>query len=394
MFNSVLIFISLLLSTKFMIFSAYEILPYTLLLSNLISFYIIIKNREEILRINGERKCALILFFLALCVINISKLNYTVTIKDIIYPTDIHILFSFLSICLLPKKTIVTSVKLYLNFIAIIVVIGVVAYFLNMFHVISPSGIIRAPDHANQSGYSSLYSLAYYPSWITLPFGFKRFTSIFWEPGTFGLYLIFLLCIEQVFIREKNELYQSKIRIVIFIVAGILSFSVLFYVMLFVYLVISVNWMKRSNIILLIISVIIFIVMYDKLYELILYRFAYDPNRGFVGNNRSGALSFYLTSIHNGHWINVLFGFSSNAIFGADSTPIFIKIYQRGIIGFLFLFFGYLILAIKSKYIKYLIIMLLSFVILAQIEGALSMLFFILALLGHKYNKIHNKGMG
>ena len=38
--------------------------------------------------------------------------------------------------------------------------------------------------------------------------------------------------------------------------------------------------------------------------------------------------------------------------------------------------------------------MLLSFVILAQIEGALSMLFFILALLGHKYNKIHNKGMG
>ncbi|WP_420745551.1 hypothetical protein [Photobacterium damselae] len=382
MLNSILLLISLLLSTKFMILSIYSLIPYALLLANVCNFLIILDNYKKVLCLSNERKYAVIFFTLSLCVINISKLNDSISIGDVIYPTDIHLLLSLIAILVLSKKNILLTVKWYLNVIAIICFLGLVAYICNYLNIIDPTGLVVAPDHAKKLGYASLYGIAYYPSWIHLPFGFTRFASVFWEPGTFGLYLIFLLCIEYVFFQIEKERRVSILRISIFLISGMLSFSALFYIILVILIILTFNWFKTRNILLLCLCTMIFLLLFNQLYELILYRLSYDPDRGFVGNNRSGAFSFYLDAVKNGSLINALFGFGPNAEFNADSTPIFIKFFQRGIIGGTLLLLGYLSLAINSGYRKLLLVMLLSFVALAQIEGALSLLFFILAVLG------------
>lgn len=216
-----------------------------------------------------------------------------------------------------------------------------------------------------------------------------------------GLYLIAFILIEALFFVYKHELFNRR-RGAVFLISGILSLSLLFYLLIFpvVLFILFYNkkWVALSIIITFIALALIY--FYDQLYNLIFYRLEFDSERGFVGNNRSSAFDIMLNSMTNTDWITVLVGYGPKAIFLGDSTSFPIKIYQRGLLGA----GGLVLLIIYSTLVfpRYKIAKLFAFILmfglffLTQIEGAIISLYFIILMLAsdtefYKFYKPLNK---
>ncbi|MEZ8743218.1 hypothetical protein AB4369_09000 [Vibrio sp. 10N.261.49.A5] len=279
---------------------------------------------------------------------------------------------------LIESKTIYLTLRYYNAILAVVILLGIVLYALSIIGLVSSSSIVHASDHANLMGYNSIYGLSYTPAWINITINgmvFSRFSSVFWEPGTLGLYVIFLISIELLLFKKTK--YHAA-RIMIYVFAGLLSLSALFIVLLFLASVIwfinCKNLTFRLILFRLIVAVLvisILLINYNLFYDLFLYRLDYDPSRGFVGNTRSGTWSNFSEQFFNGGFLKLLFGFGADAIFEGDSTSFLIKVFQRGIVGFCFLFLSILFWVRDFKKYRYLLIWSMALAILCQIEGAI-----------------------
>lgn len=392
--HSHLITLVLILSTKLMLFSITfnNIIIY--LITIIISLILIFSHRSRI-KLKKTNFLGLIVLTLSTLMFSFSKINNDVSLMNFIIPINIMtVLMAYISISYKPS-TLKDSLLAYSNIISYILLVGLVCYIALTLNIITPTDIIHANDHADERGYFSFYGLVYYPSWISTNIAgitFYRFASIFWEPGTLGLYLIFLISIELTNLTNKS----AKYKIGLYIICGILSLSLLFIfclTTLFLSYLLSRKISKSISknklfitFMITIFSLVIIFVSYDFLYQLVFYRLDFDPSRGFVGNTRSGSLSIFWNQFNEGNILQQLFGFGPYSEFDGETTSIFLKLYQRGILGFTLFFLSICFFA-KNTINKYFYLSwIIGLLILTQIEGAI--LFIILMLI--QTNKTQN----
>ncbi len=392
--HSHLITLVLILSTKLMLFSTTLNNNIVYFIAIIVSLILIFSHRNRV-KLKKTNFFGLISLILSTIIFSFSKINNDVSLINFIIPINIlTVLMAYVAISYKPlilKESLLT----YSNIISYILVVGLVCYIALILNIITPTDIIHASDHADERGYFSFYGLVYYPSWISTNiagFTFYRFAGIFWEPGTLGLYLIFLISIELTNLTNK----LAKYKIGIYITSGILSLSILFIfclITLFLSYLLSRKISKKisKNKIILISMITTFVlavifISYDFLHQLVLYRLDFDPNRGFVGNTRSGSLSIFLNQFNEGNILQQLFGFGPYSEFDGETTSIFLKLYQRGILGFTLFFLSIYFFAKNATNKYFYLSWIIGLLILTQIEGAI---FFIILML-IQTNKIQN----
>ncbi|HIF9286936.1 TPA: hypothetical protein ACX6Q9_002879 [Photobacterium damselae] len=367
-----LIFICLLLSSKFMMFSLDGIgtISNVLLLILIFVIIIIVLLNGVPIQVNSYEKMGGLLFFSCFFIFNLIKFQDVNSLSHALIPTNIVMFFFLVIAFICDFSKLIKALRYYLIFMAGILFVGFILYVFVILGFINSSSIVHAHDHANALGYVSVYGLLYYPEWIKIniaSFEIYRFTSIFWEPGTLGLYMIFLISIERLFFKLDRN---SKYRLIIFYIGGFLSLSLLFFICaIALTLIFDFKTIKIRSLIVVLLLLLLFVSQFNYINELILYRLNYDPTRGFVGNNRSGVISAFWEQFSSGNIWHQLFGFGTEA-FDGDSTSFVIKLFQRGIIGFSLLILSILMLGANfSKRILFVWFLALS--VLCQIEGAL-----------------------
>ncbi|EPC6770485.1 O80 family O-antigen polymerase [Escherichia coli] len=397
--DSFFIFILLVITSKYMIFSILPIGNVINVLACMLSLFLLFRRRFIVKIKSTTQKLGCIFFILSLLLFNISKFSDELTLFNAIIPTGLIMVFMVLIPLAFDKFDLIDALKKYSVFNFWLLVLGLTLYFLNLLGFLGASSLVAAADHANQDGYVSLLNLAYYPSWINIKvssFIIHRFSGVFWEPGTLGLYLIFLITIE--IILFEHEKLGSKIRIFVFILSGVASLSLLFFVSVVVLYFFHLVSQKKDRKTLLAYSLLICILTficvyyYDYLYQAVLYRLDFDTQRGFVGNTRSGVVFEFWNQFSSGGLLSQLIGFGPYSKFEGDSTSIMIKIYQRGILGFIFLFLSFVCFSLKSSKLFFMPAWILALIILSQFEGAIFLVMMMLFSILCKYKMAdHNQ---
>lgn len=379
--ESYLLFIVLIFTSKYMIFSITNTTAFFVLIASAI--LVILFARKSFVLKKGTllEQLSLIFFILAFLLFNISKFFGELTLANAIIPTGMILLLMVLVPFFCERDTLKQSLLLYSRFNSILLFVGLIVFFLSILGILHSDVLVHASDHANPEGYVSLFGLAYYPSWfkINLPgLSYYRFAGAFWEPGTLGLYLVVLITIELSLFYNNDP--GSRYRLAIYILSGLASLSMLFISAMAILLVMGV-FLKLNNkkfltliFILIIILSSVLISYYDYFYNLVLYRLDFDSQRGFVGNNRSGVLSSFILQFSEESLLKQIIGAGPYVFFSGDPTSFVIKILQRGILGFSLLFSSFLLFCIERKN-KYIIpLWLFSLAILCQFEGAIFLL--------------------
>lgn len=379
-----------------MIFSVTESSTMLVLLACVI-LLVLFSRKAFILRKGSvSEQAGLIFFIMAFLLFNVSKFFGELTFVNAIIPTGIILLLMVLVPFFVDRKSLKDALLLYCKFNSFLLTAGLAVFFLSLTGFIHSDVLVHASDHANPEGYVSLYGLAYYPAWFKISLSgltYYRFSGAFWEPGTLGLYLVVLITIELSLFYYNDS--GSRFRIAIFLAAGFASLSMLFIgamsILLFMgaFLKISNKKFLSFFIIFMISLLIIFINYYDELYRLVLYRLDFDPQRGFVGNNRSGVLSTFLFQFSNIPIFQQLIGAGPYVDFEGDPTSFIIKIMQRGLVGFSLLVISFFLFCIGKKY-KFLVpVWLFSLAILCQFEGAIFLLILSTLILNEKKKSVH-----
>lgn len=197
-------------------------------------------------------------------------------------------------------------------------------------------------------------------------FTFFRFQSLSDEPGNIGTISAFLL-----FATSNSKKY--KYSYIIFWVAGILSFSVAFYILAAIHLVFS---LKKRNIKFLFIAGLLVFIIYHYFHEafdlFLLNRFSKDNIESLDNRSTAEFDAHLLAAFRDGSlWFGKGFevGIDTGGHGGVAGFKAFLWIY--GIIGTLLVLLGYIICYLKilkrqSKYIRrygliFLMVFLLSF---------------------------------
>lgn len=379
--DSFLIFIALLLTTKYMIFSVTETSTFFVLLASVLLVVLFARKAFVLRKGTLTEQLGLVTFILAFILFNVSKFFGELTVANAIIPTGMVLILMVMVPFFCDRKTLKQSLLLYSKFNSLLLLMGLFIFLLSLIGLVHSNVLVHASDHANTQGYVSLYGLAYYPSWFKISLsgiGYYRFTGAFWEPGTLGLYLVVLVTIElSLFYYEDS---RSRYRLAIYLAAGIASLSMLFIgamsLLLLMGAFLRINNKKFLTFIFvfLIFLLFVFIEYYDYIYKLLLYRLDFDSQRGFVGNNRSGVFSAFVDQFSHLNVLQQLIGAGPYVEFEGDPTSFVIKIIQRGVLGFTLLMISFMMFCIDRKN-KYIIpAWIFSLAILCQFEGAIFLL--------------------
>lgn len=389
-----LIFLMLLFSSKLMIYSTSDLNGLMNIMAVCVGLILLARKRFVLRRLDTYEALGVVFFAFSFLLFNFSKFFGELTTANAIIPTGMVLIFMLLIPFCYSKSTLKNALLLYSKFNFYLLVLGLPVFFFSILGTIHSIQLVHAADHANPAGYVSLYGLAYYPSWFKinlLGISYYRFSGVFWEPGTLGLYMVFLITIEFTIFYKQDK--NSKYRVAVFFLAGIASLSLLFFaaISLLLLLLVFANITNKKHLafimVMSFVGLTVFYIYYDYIYALILYRFDIDSQRGFAGNTRSGVFQSFLLQFEAGNLFQQLFGFGPYAEFEGDSTSFVIKIFQRGIIGFVLLVMSFLFMCI-GKHKKYVIpVWGVSLAILCQFEGAIFLLILSCLLINDKENK-------
>lgn len=281
------------------------------------------------------------------------------------------------------------------NFYSILILPAIIIWFfifLNIEIKFSLEGLELGTDYPSSLGlYRNYYNLAYVPSWLLIPIGnggyATRLTSLFWEPGTLGFYCLLLTIVELKILKSFSKF--SSFRLSIFILAGILSFSLLFYVLFVFYLCVGLKnryFIYGFIFLVLFVPALFFLVDTNSsihtgfLYDFILKRLEFDSERGFSGNNRISSFNAFSNWCYQSQYYQLIFGMGPKAMFDGESTSYLSKIFYRGFLSiFLYvLIFLYFLKLTNYKLLKsQLIFLFIYFLGISQLSwdtGALSMI--------------------
>jgi hypothetical protein len=376
--DSLLIFIMLVFTSKYMLYSVTGIDVVVNLLSIIIGGVLLFRARFHFFDMSLGEKIGALFFIISFLLLNFAKVFNELTMMNAIVPTGVILIIMLGVIYGYSPSTLRDALRKYSVFNAVISLLGLIVFFMSLMGVVHSETLVHAEDHANQAGYISLYGLAYYPSWINLhvlSLSYYRYSGVFWEPGTLGLYMVFLITVEIALFLSVDSL--SKYRIFIFLCAGLASLSLLFVLcialLFFCLLITRINHKKFLLFTIAVLVGLLFVVSqyYDYLYQLVFYRMDFDSSRGFVGNNRSGAFSELIYQFSKGTLLQQLIGFGPYSEFLGDSTSFIIKIYQRGVIGSLLLLGSFLSFLFSQRNYFFIPAWGVGLLILCQFEGAI-----------------------
>lgn len=172
----------------------------------------------------------------------------------------------FNAFCIVFSLTIIPSIIQY----AMVELFG----FHFSYQIIPPLNELNNYDYYCYAFYVKPYSFSILP----------RFCSFYDEPGVVGTISAFILAL-------KNFNLRDKFNIPV-LIAGIFSFSLYFYLVAVIYIVFFVKDKRYRGYILLASCVVVFVLQYvytdnPLLEKYIFNRLEYDPDKGFVGNNRN-----------------------------------------------------------------------------------------------------------
>ncbi|MFB0713960.1 hypothetical protein ACEU59_22830, partial [Buttiauxella noackiae] len=175
-----------------------------------IGFILLARKRFVLRRLNPSESLGIVFFASSFLLFNISKFFGELTTANAIIPTGMVLMFMLLIPFCYSKSTLKNALLLYSKFNFYLLILGLPIFLFSILGAIHSMQLVHAVDHANPAGYVSLYGLAYYPSWFKinlLGINYYRFSGVFWEPGTLGLYMVFLITIEfTIFYKQDKNL--------------------------------------------------------------------------------------------------------------------------------------------------------------------------------------------
>lgn len=210
-------------------------------------------------------------------------------------------------------------------------------------------GILKNDIIPNQLKVEQGFYYYYYPFMTIVsydvPSGFYRFPGIYDEPGVIGTLTSLLLCADKFNFKSKSNK--------VLLISGLFSFSLVFYVVIFIYFIFNFFKSVKRNVIYLFIVFAIFLVIFlnKAIYlifdEMIFSRLIFRDG-DFSGNNRS---TEYLNKLFenwytNANTYNYLFGYPVVDLEGSSSLKqIFLL---SGILGFVAFLLTYCSVFLKN----------------------------------------------
>lgn len=254
---------------------------------------------------------------------------------------------------------------------AIILLLGIVSYALVVLNLISPMYTIT--NNIRDSTYNiypffALEELSFGHNLYN--YGMFRFNSFFDEPGYVGtMCALFILC-------DFNFKTYNKI----FIIAGFLSFSMAFWALFIMTLVINIKFNMKYIYIVLIVSILTAI-FYGVLYDVVFYRFEIQDGR-IVGDNRVE----YKFKVAYDNFLNsdkYMFGMGNIAHQNYPGSSTYKGlIYNFGFFGFVLYLLIFILMAVKKINYKTLLFFIVFMSNIYQRPYSLSLITFIMLYIG------------
>ena len=294
--------------------------------------------------------CSLLSFFLIFA-FNMIELKWAIFIPIfyyLIYTFD-NYSGAFLSIdtiarlfvfFLLRRETQARLFTWYRKFLIVMSGIGIVCFLIYVFHLPFPYRIV--PYYTTNSISYIDYGVCY----LDLGFSGVQLCGLFNEPGYFGTLLALILCADDLDLRKKGN--------AIMLIAGILTFSLAFFIIIFVYVMLkSYKNYKLFAFMFLLLCIYLFVLpnikTNNEMINYVLSRIQFVDGT-LVGDNRSSdSLDILLESVM--HSSNALLGLGTGYVSKHMGGILSIKTYlvNYGILGS-GVMFGYpLICALKEN---------------------------------------------
>lgn len=127
----------------------------------------------------------------------------------------------------IPKEEVVILFSLYRRWLVIMAGFGILAYTAHMLSIPLPHELV---DYYSARYYDTHY-INYYLGYLFYQNGFARLCGLFNEPGYFGTIIALMLCADQLDFKKR----ENKILLV----AGVLTFSAAFFLLILCYIIIN-----------------------------------------------------------------------------------------------------------------------------------------------------------
>jgi len=144
------------------------------------------------------------------------------------------VLLSWITFCLLPKDVQLRAFEIFKKIWVVICIVGIFCYACYIFGLPVPYQIV-----AYYFGSSNLHYISYGISFIYDSGNSLRLCGICNEPGYFGTFCALILCAE--------NLNLKKVSNIIMLIAGFLTFSVAFMLLLVIYIIIKILYAAFKN---------------------------------------------------------------------------------------------------------------------------------------------------
>lgn len=307
---------------------------------------------------------------------------------------DGNVSLNILNILMILSFALVTDgykVKAYCYFKSFLVVISAIGIICYILYILNSPVPYRVIDYYSLDGYNQYIDYGICYIYTNIAGSSVRLCGIFNEPGYLGTFIALILCIEDMNIKKKEN--------IILLIAGFLSFSMAFAMLIFIYLIMKFS-RKPKTLILLVVVILLYFFVLPKIktgnqnIDGLLSRLVINEN-GLVGNNRTNARFDYIFD-QTFHSSNIIFGNGSGYaknIIGGSFASVKTYIIEHGLVGCL-VFLGYLFfVALQSckNNINCVFLVLCFFLSVYQRPNIFTMSYFIVLFGGIKYIQYNNE---
>lgn len=252
---------------------------------------------------------------------------------------DQSLSLGFLSIsliCFLQKKERIILFNLFRNIFIVTLFPSLFIYFLDIIGLNIDYQTISGFKENSQIGYNFLAFMGNVKTTVYESLPLYRFQGMYDEPGLVGTISGLLLVLDNFNFKKKNNY--------ILMISGFFSFSMAFYLLTLLYIILSLKKKFRTIIFILLLFFLIASFTITRYY--IINKFIYiNTEHRFKFDNRASASfnTMYTQKFKNGYFEDKLFGFGkdANEKYGGNVSSYKSLIYNKGYLGFTALIFFY-----------------------------------------------------
>lgn len=251
-------------------------------------------------------------------------------------------LISMLTFCCIPRESLLEAFKIYRFFLVIMTVLGIISYLSFIFSLGLPYLIDPYYAHDGLTGY---YYINYKWAYIVVSGSGPRLCGLFNEPGLFGTILALVLV--------AGNFNLKKTENVLYLIGGFFSYSLAFYIIIFLYSAIKIAQNPRLikpaiTVAIVVMLIVPILVRHNETLDYLLGRMEFSDG-ALAGDNRTRE-SFdilYKQMFETGNqWLG--YGNGYTAFHDTGGLSYKKNIIQYGIIGMFLLWGGLLVQALKE----------------------------------------------